>query len=259
MVQQAGQQVIGVDRHFFALYVAQQWIAPEAAYVCCEADTALPFPDGTFAAVICSDAFHTFANKVLCLRELRRVVQPQGLLMLVSLRLPSCALDRSGTPLPPERLRALVADLPHRLVSDRAVLARYLRRQGPPLAHSVDIGDLGGDTWLSVVASHRQAVFQDWGPFEEWPHATGPLGVNPLYVETGRDQRGTVQLRRVFPSVSYEQGHAESKAYLPEAVAVAAPVWADVAAGKRTPEVDQLIAQCVVMGLPERYGRRPSA
>src|SRR3712207_7263067 len=39
------QLVIGVDENFFGLYVAKHWIAPEAEYISCVADSSLPFPD----------------------------------------------------------------------------------------------------------------------------------------------------------------------------------------------------------------------
>ena len=36
-----GQPVIGLDRNFFMLYVAKNWLAPEAEYVCAQADSGL--------------------------------------------------------------------------------------------------------------------------------------------------------------------------------------------------------------------------
>jgi hypothetical protein len=31
--------------------------------------------------------------------------------------------------------------------------------------------------------------------------------------------------------------------------------WANLAEGKRTPEMEQFIDRCVLMGMPERFGR----
>ena len=87
LVSQAqGHQVIGVDHNFFRLYVARHWIAPQAEYVCCEADAALPFPDGTFSAAFCSDAFHYFVNKTIVIQELKRLTQDDGFIVLVTMR-----------------------------------------------------------------------------------------------------------------------------------------------------------------------------
>jgi SAM-dependent methyltransferase/uncharacterized protein YbaR (Trm112 family) len=254
LVQRAqGQPVIGVDTSFFELYIAKHWIAPEAAYVCCAADTGLPFSDGAFSVAFCTDAFHYFVNKTICFRELERITHDDGLIMLVGLH-NACVRRPPGVlPLPPDGYRTLAANLPHRLVADKVVLQRYLQRQGPALARSADTGDLTEAPRLSLVAARRPEVFQDDGPFEEWPHAGGHLGVNPLFVDQGRDRRGNMCLQRRFPSARYEEEHAESKDYLPETVEVPLDMLADLERGKRTPEMEKLIEQCVVLGIPDRY------
>jgi hypothetical protein len=96
-------------------------------------------------------------------------------------------------------------------------------------------------------------VFQDYGPFDSWPHAEGDLGLNPLYVEERRDGAGTVGLRRVFPGRGYEEEHGASRQYLPESISVSPGVLADLARGRRTPETEQLIGQIVALDIPKRY------
>jgi SAM-dependent methyltransferase len=254
LVQRAkGETVIGMDTSFFGLYVAKHWIAPEAEYVCCTADASLPFQSGTFSVAFCSDAFHYFANKATVFRELERLTQPDGLILLVWVHnaLVRCPYD--GLPLPPEGYAELMANIPHRIVRDAEVLARYGQRHGPPLAKSADVDRLSQAPLLSIVASHRQEVFRDHARFEDWPHAEGTLGVNPLYEIEARAGLGNVRLRRRFPSVLYEAEHPESKDYLPETVEVSRDLWANLREGKRGQEVERLIEQCVVTAMPPRY------
>jgi SAM-dependent methyltransferase/uncharacterized protein YbaR (Trm112 family) len=248
-----GQPVVGVDQHFIGLYFAKNFIAPEADYVCCVADGPLPFPNGFFSVAFCSDAFHYFVNKTTSVSELKRLTQNDGLMILVWIHnaLVRCLYD--GLPLPPEGYEALVADMPHRLVADSDVLARYLQRQGPALACSPDTGRLTHEPLLSIVASHRQEIFKDYDSFEEWPHAEGRLGLNPLYVKETQDSLEHVQLRRTFPSAFYIEEHAQCKEYLPEAVKVHSQVLLDLERGIRTPEINRLIEQFVVLDIPERY------
>ena len=255
VIRQAGSQpVIGLDHTFFALYVAKNWIAPQAQYVCCEADAGLPFPADAFSNTLCVDGIHCFANKVTVIRELKRVTQNDGLMMLVASRNALVAHPYSGQPLPPQGYDALLSDTPHRLVSDHEVLARYFQKQGPPLARSSSAESLAQAPLLSILASQRQEVFQDHGAFEDWPHAHGRLQLNPLYVRDGQDRNGSIHLRRAFPSVFYEEENAECKQYLPEDVSVGSQVWLDLERGRRTPEMERLIERCVVLGMPERYG-----
>jgi ubiquinone/menaquinone biosynthesis C-methylase UbiE len=46
---------------------------------------ALPFPDGHFDALICSDAFHHFRNQDEAVREMARVVRPGGGVLILDL------------------------------------------------------------------------------------------------------------------------------------------------------------------------------
>jgi ubiquinone/menaquinone biosynthesis C-methylase UbiE len=124
------------------------------------ADTSLPFPDGTFSVAFCSDAFHYFVSKAASIRELKRLTQDDGLIILVTVRnMLVKHLRGGGLQLPPEGYQALLADMPHRCVANSAVLGRYLQKHGPPLACSAGIASLTHEPRLSLVASHKQEVF----------------------------------------------------------------------------------------------------
>jgi SAM-dependent methyltransferase len=226
-----------------------------AEYVCADADLALPFSDGTFSAAVCSDAFHYFTNKGTCMRELKRLTQHDGFIVLATLRNALVKKQHRYTYpcLPPEGYETLVADMPHRLVANHDILARYLRKQGPSLADSTDMECLISEPWLSLVASHRQDVLREYSCFEDWPHAEGHLAFNPLYREERQDTLGKVRLRHVFPSPWYEEENGECRQYEPETVFLDAQVLSDMARGQRTAELEELLAQCVVVGLPERF------
>ena len=257
LVQQAeGRPVVGVDDSFFGLYVAKRWTAPQAEFVCCPADASLPFQEGTFSAAFCSDAFHYFSDKATSTRELKRVTRNNGVIVLFWVRNGLLQHPYAGLPLPPAGYQALVADMPHRLVADSAVLARYLKKQGPPLAHSADFESLASEPVLSIVASHRPEALVDYGTFEHWPHARGRLDVNPLYVKETRNGNGngTVCLRRSFPSPQYEQLNEECKSYLPVSVDLNQAMWNEVLNGKKSQDMETLIEQCVLLAIPERYG-----
>jgi SAM-dependent methyltransferase len=247
-----GQPVVGLDRDFFCLYIAKHWLAADATYVCGEADTPLPFRDGAFSAVFCSDAFQLFENKVHCARELKRLTRPDGVMVLSAL---PTVLETHRTSLPLQGYETLVADMPHRFVTSYDILSRYLQKQGPPLARQVAMERVGDDPWVSVVASHQQAVFKDYGPFDDWPHARGSLRVDPLYKVERRDEMGNVHLQRIFPSRWFEHENTERrlKDYLPETVCVTETTLGDLSKGHRTQDIESLLRQCVVVGFPDRY------
>jgi len=250
----AGQPVIGIDRSYFALYVAKGWVAPQAAYVCADADVSLPFADDTFSAVFSANTFQLLTYQVSCLRELKRVTGQRGIIIVVAVRngLVKAHLYRR-TALPPAGYARLVADMPHRLVGNTAVVTRYLQKQGPALADPYAPEQLADEQWLSVVASHQPEVFREAGAVEEWPHAEGRLTFNPLYGAEGPDVSGHVQLHLRMPSPWFEQEDGDCRRYLPETIALKPEVVREVAEGRRTKEVEDLLAKCIVVGLPERF------
>jgi SAM-dependent methyltransferase len=249
----SGQPVIGLDHTFFCLYVAKHWIAPGAEYVCAEADTGLPFADGACAVAFCSDAFHWFRHKATAARELRRLVADSGVIILATLRNGLVEGHLYHGTLPPEGYRRLFGAIDHRVVSNRDILARYLDKQGPALARPVDVEPLAAEPWLSVVATCRPSVLRDYGRFDAWPHAEGRLALNPLYQQDGQDGLGRARLRHTFPSAWYEKEDGDCRKYQPGTVSVSPELLTDLAAGKRTPEIEELIEQCVVVGMPERF------
>lgn len=249
----AGRRVIGIDTFFFGLYLAKYWIAPNAEFLCCAADVPLPFPDGYLSAVFCSDSFHYFVDKGTAIAELKRLIDENGVILSTGMH--NACVQRElayGLPLTPEGYAELVSDMHHRVVADTDVLARYFQKQGPPLGSSGEKETLERAPLLSMAASRRPDILRDHAVFEDWPHARGRLRLNFLYKEESRDG-GAVRLRRTFPTARSEADQAEIKPYLPETVEAPASALEDLAQGKRTPDVEKLIAQGVVMGMPERY------
>jgi SAM-dependent methyltransferase len=249
----AGQRTFAVDKNFFCLYVARHWIAPDADYICCDVDNSLPFPGDSLSAVFCSDAVQYLVQKAVAFREMRRVIDADGIILLASMRNALVEQLHASYHLAPEGYQALMADIPHRMVSDDSILRTYRRGRGPALAKPDDSDRLRTAPLLSVVASQRAEVLTDHGEFAAWPHAEGPLGLNPLYERLATDGHGTSRLRRVFPSPYYEAENSECKEYLPETLEVDDNVLHDARIGKRTPAIDQLIERFVLLGLPERF------
>lgn len=248
-----GQQVVGIDINFLALYIAQHWIAPEANYLCAPADQPLPFDADTFAATLCSDGFHYFSDKQTAVAEMQRVLRPDGMILLAVLRNALFDYAYAGRPLTPEGYRRLLGDMPARLIPDLDLLERYLQGAGPALASPAAPEAIVASPTLSIVASHERAHFRDHGRFDEWPHAEGAIQINPIYTAEADATPGHVLLRRRFISEHYAHDHGESADYLPDHVVVSDATLATLNQQRQRPEVEALIAHCVAIHIPERY------
>jgi ubiquinone/menaquinone biosynthesis C-methylase UbiE len=80
---------------------------------------ALPFPDGHFDGLLCSDAFHHFRDQEAASREMSRVVKPGGCVLVFEFRRAGFGrflvfaerlLGEPGSFLEPDELRAMLAE-----------------------------------------------------------------------------------------------------------------------------------------------------
>jgi SAM-dependent methyltransferase/uncharacterized protein YbaR (Trm112 family) len=247
-----GRSVVGVDRNFFRLWVARNFMAPGASFVCQWIDRPLPFSTGYFDSAFCSDAFHLVLNKAGCVREARRVTAPDGLIGIV--RFGNAALEpREGHELTVDGYTNLFSDVSKVLLGEGELVASYRGREGPDLRRSGVRRELVSQKWLSAVLSDTEAVFRNHGPVDGWHHAEGRLALNPIYRLESADAEGNVTLRFEFPTEWYEFENAGYLEYAPESVTVSREVLADVRSGSPTDAVRELIDRFVVVGVPDRY------
>ncbi len=246
------REVVGIDRNFLQLVIAKTYVAPAAAYVCCEADRSLPFSTDSFAGILCSDAFHYFQHRIVCVREMERLAKSDGL-MLITRFGNSLVEPREGYELTPEGYGSLFCNRPTVLTCEDSLLARYLQKHGPKLDTEPSADHLKAQKWLSAVTSTRTDLFHDDGALESWPHAVGRLKINPLYVEEETDSSEERVFRFRFPSRWYEIEDSNYRQYAPDLVRLPAKVFDQIEAGERTNEIEKLVAQCFLIGMPDRY------
>ena len=250
--QVARRPVVGVDRNFFRLWVARNFVAPDADFVCQWVDRPLPFSSGAFDSVFCSDAFHLILNKAGCIREARRVTAADGMIGIV--RFGNAAAEpREGHELTLNGYEQLLGEIPHVLLAEGELVRAYQAGKGADLTARKPSAELESQKWLTAILSDGESTFRDHGPFAEWPHAEGRLALNPIYVLDGEIPAGGVRLRFEFPSEWYEFENAGYLSYAPESVDVPGEVIAAMRAGERTEAVKALIGLFVIVGVPDRY------
>ncbi len=244
--------VVGVDRNFFRLYVARNYVAPRADFICQWVDRPLPFSSGSFDSAFCSDAFHLILNKVGCVREARRVIAPDGLIGIV--RFGNAAQEpREGHELTIDGYARLFDKISHLLLGEHELVESYRQRKGPDLRRRETPVELRGQKWLSAFLFSGESEFRVHGSFADWPHSAGCLVVNPIYrVESGTPNEG-LTLRFEFPSEWYAFENEDYAEYAPDRVEISPEVLVAVRAGERSAAVKELIDRFVIIGVPDRY------
>ena len=255
LVRRAGQQpVVGADRDFTRLYIAKSFFAPEVSYVCCDGSTSFPFVDHFFSVVYSSDTLYMVPNKVVCSREFQRIVDRNGLIIIAGIH--NGLVDPENyvsQRMPYSSYGLLMGSRPHRMITNQDVLDRYGEKCGPDLSRSSTTMALNQEPWFSIVATNNEEWLVDQGPFDDWPHAEGVLDLNPLYKLVRSNEKSDVLYRHTFPSSWYEKEDGCCRQYEPEEVWIVSEVLHDLSLRKRTPAMEDLIAHCVIVGMPERF------
>lgn len=249
------QPIIGADYDFMRLYIAKNFVAPEAVYVCCNGDASLPFINEFFSVAYTSDALFIVTNKVICSGEIQRVTDRDGLIVVTGLRNRLVEPQKYTETMPWYTYEELFDSLPHRILAHAEILNRYVNKRGPALTRSSEKQTLDDEPWFSIVATKREELLVDRGPFADWPHAEGQLELNPLYQPVGAQGNGAGETlyRHTFPSSWYEQEDGDCRKYEPESVSISSQILKDLSARKRTADMEELIAQCVIVGIPDRF------
>ncbi len=247
-----GQRVVGVDRNFFQLYVARNWVAPGGDFICSEADLRLPFASRAVCGVFCADAFHCFLRRWQCAEEMKRVIESEGLIILARFG-NSQAEPREGYELPVASYAKLFDGLQTRFMSEDDLLQPYLARLGPQLEETSTLSTLTPRKWLYAVASESREWLRNHPQFETWPHGVGRLRLNPLYREVDQAPDGKVTMEFAFPSSWYEFENSGCVQYMPKTAIISTRARDALSAGTWSDEVEALVRQCVVIGTPERY------
>lgn len=242
--------VVGVDRNFFQLWVAQYWIAPKNRFVCADADRPLPFSDGAFSATLCSDAFHYFRRADLVLGEIARCASGGPVLLT---RVGNKLVEpNEGFELAAEEYLALGNDPAWRAFGENDLARRYLSQE--PVDLSAPRVSVDSEKWLSLVYPGVRPGMMHRNHSADWPHAVGRLGINPIY-QVNRTDEGNWRLRFKFPSDHYAFENVMMVSFHPQAITLTDETYRQVQANIRSPEVDSLIKQMVVVGQPQRYVR----
>jgi SAM-dependent methyltransferase/uncharacterized protein YbaR (Trm112 family) len=247
--------MVGADFNFFPMWVAARTHARRASFVFLDAARPLPFVDAAFGAATCSDAFHLMPDQAALAAEMRRCsAGPLALVRVGNLSaMPNEGRERTA----PQYLDLLGRERT-RIYGEDELIRCYLERRTPDPSLPTDPTRLAHDKWLSMLSLPAGMPPPAPVRFADWPHGVGRLQLNPMYRPTPLPDGG-LQVRIEFPDVWFAVENGGALLYMPQQATVSASALQALREGRRTPEIDDLVARFVLLGLPERYARDPLA
>jgi len=248
--------VVGLDMNYYHLWIARHWMAPDAHFVCANADDGLPFADDSFASTVCSDAYHYIRNRRRLLDEIERCAVGR---MVVLTRVGNAAV------MPNEGAESTLADYLAEFGSaevhafdEAELLRRYLRRIDAFSPGPVRRDDLSESKWLSFAWNLLNRSKRSIASDAIAPHAVGQVGVNPIYShEAGAD--GSLRLSFTFPMIWYAYENHAMLSYHPRVAILSPDELANLAAWNSRETLRTLVDSFVLLGLPHRFTQTDSS
>jgi SAM-dependent methyltransferase len=249
--------IVSVDQDFVSLYLAKRFLAPEAEYVCTDVEVPSPFPDNSFDAVHCLDAFHYLRAKQAIVAELRRVAKADALWLFPHLHNALAENVTPGIPLAPEHY-ARCFEFVDPVLFDEADLHEGLANRGhtdPIRPRRPD--DLSGAKSLALLGGATEAL-RERTPLSSWLRSdTSTLTINPIYQGEWRGDRLSLKMR--WPNPVLHRECREVEAILPASIEVARADLEQIAREDGSADdqlIRDLIGRFVLVSLPRGYSRR---
>jgi SAM-dependent methyltransferase/uncharacterized protein YbaR (Trm112 family) len=248
---------VGIDFNFYQIWGAKHWVAPDAQFACCDVGQPLPFVDGAFSAMICSDAFMLFPDQALLRDEVHRVAPGRPQIYA------RCGNVDVGPPNPPsggertpEGYQEFFGRERTRLLRDSQTWRDYLLRRHPYEATELTGPELRWEKYLTFVV-HPETLTGEPDASGMLPHGIGRLTFNPVMDVVGRDG-DTIRAEFMFKSPWGGYEDADMMCYTPRWGRFERQKLQQAVSDPTGAAARDLVDRFVLVGLPDRYRRGPA-
>jgi hypothetical protein len=242
--------VVVADVYFWKLWLAQRFMAPGCAPICCDANHPLPFARDAFSMVVLSDAFPYIWHKRSLAEEMLRLAGQDGTILMPHLHSALGFNFSAGMTLTPAAYRDLFASGEPRLFRDSDLLGDILGHTAIDLSRDVSPEQAGEEPSVTIVASRDPDVFRKHLSAD--PGAlTGELRVNPLYRVEQHGAQATLTL--TFPTPEYEEEFGAVRRYLPDTITLAADLRASLVPAQFGADYTDLRRRRILLDTPPHY------
>jgi len=238
------------DVYFWKLWLASRFTVPDAAPICCDANSPLPFARDSFSTVLLADAFPYIWHKRMLADELMRLAGEGGVVIMPHLHSALGDNYSAGNTLTPAAYQSLFAPHEPRLFSDARLFDDVVERRVVDLTKNVSPEDLGTEPALTLIASRRPDLFRRY-EVPETHEVVGEVKVNPLYRMERSGESSILTLD--FPTPEYEAEFTECRRYLPDRVVIEADLTRPISTPGLGSRYDELRARRVLLDVPSRY------
>ncbi|MEZ5276849.1 MAG: class I SAM-dependent methyltransferase [Opitutaceae bacterium] len=246
--------IVSADQDFVNVYLARRFLAPEAIHLCIDAEVPVPFPDNSFDAVFCLDAFHYLRSKKAIVTELTRILKASGAWVFPHLHNKLQPNFTAGIPLSPEGyLKCFEAANP-KLFDEAAVLRSLSAGRPPDWQTGSDPRDLTGCPNLTMIGGLRGDAEINSSSLAALNPISQYLQINPIFKV--HRTRSAFRASFEWPNKVMASECAAVEEFIPSEVELTPDSLGKLQRGNwdwEDPEVRGLITRFVAVPLPSRY------
>jgi len=236
------EELVCVDADFRHLYLAKKYFS-EAEFINTDANSQLPFKDNIFSSVIMMDSFHYIDAKSSLSKELFRMLEAKGNLLLLHIH--NSLLDNyaAGIPLSPMHLQNLFKDDAVRILPENTIVEDFIWHDRIDLSREYTSGDLVSSNLILIKSPYLEEFSDLWSKISP---KKGSLIINPIYTTTCKNENKIV-LERNFPNEYFRKENPISENYLIDMYELHPD---DLKSAEIT---DNLLRKCILIHVPEKY------
>ncbi len=250
------------DMDYTLLFIAKKYFAPEAQFLCIDANDPLPLKDDIFSSIIMLDSTHYVSNRGVVGSECQRTVKDDGSLVWLHLHNALSENTSSGFPLSPSQWSNLMGHMGTTILPEDRVINQYMEEKKLDLKANYSESEINSSGALCIVGTKDEGIIRAYDNIE-YPslESVGTAMINPIY--EFNSQGSGIRLTRTDVNKIYRTEYPLTFKYLPPSYSIQGnlsryfqgrylkPTGSLTSDDKR--KLDEMLKKFLIIQAPEKY------
>lgn len=250
------KKLVCVDTSFINLFLTKRFFAPQAEFICLDANDPLPFTQRQFNIVFSSDTLHYLYSKRLVMQEIARVAGENAIILLAHLHNLGGQNPVAGNPLTAEGWLKLSSFSHTKLLPEPQVFHNFLQQDTWNLLDNFTFDQIEKSNAFMLVASNHPEVFKNYSKIgERYFYPDNRLIVNPLYRQ--QKKGSSVVLHKAWPTDFIQAENHTVDEIIPDTCVLDDGIIRSVCENNiSSPDIPKIIAlmkKFIIIHAPENY------
>ena len=202
-------ELVCVDADFRNLYLAKKYFS-KGEFININANEQLPFKNHIFSSVIMMDAFHYIHAKSLLSKELSRIAEGDGNIILLHIHNSLVENVAAGIPINPSNLKNLFKDSSIKILPEEKIIQDFIHNSRLNLIEDYADEDLTSSNLILIKSPYAEEFSELWDKIN--PRENN-LIINPIYKIRSKNEN-KILLELEFPSEYFRREYPITESFL---------------------------------------------